>query len=580
MKSKPNWKIILFFAIIALAVFLRVSNFSDWLFFKMDQARDASTIRQALELGPGWLPLLGPKAGGTDLNLGPAFYYFQYAAAVLFQSAHPAVLAFPDLLFGILSIPLFYVFSKKYFSRDWSMILASLYAVCFLGVQYSRFAWNPNGLVFFNLLFFFSLLNVFDLPCATSLAKNKQDKEIPHPVEKGKTVRGEGIKYRLRWVVLAGFSFAVSTQLHFLSFLTLPVITVLFIIFNWKYARKALNWKYILLFLAIVLLVYIPVILNEIASKGENTRQFMLALKEKPSAHSFWKNVNRDVRYWGQNWLLILTSWISRKSGISSAALAWLGAILPALYVGLRSFRQEKNLVKKNFILVSLLWFLVYFLTYIPVAYQIRPRFFLPLLGLPFIFAGYIATLFWRKRHAFWKVCVAAVLLVIFFGNLVGTFAWFKEIEAAQKKGTYPRRTIILKAKDGIVLWHLEKATEYMEKNCSEKEVYYNAPAEYKRPVKYLLEQKGIKAISISSLKTGDEEKCVFAMGLTRTKKLPIDKKIQAEFEAGEQNKIGAVGVYKLALKENFAGQLLPTYKSAGEENEKSNRIFWKDLWK
>jgi 4-amino-4-deoxy-L-arabinose transferase-like glycosyltransferase len=552
MKFKPDWKIIVFLLIVALAIFLRVYNFSDWLFFKMDQARDASTIRQALELGPGWLPLLGPKAGGTDLNLGPAFYYFQYIAAVLFQSSHPAVLAFPDLLFGILSIPLFYIFAKKYFSRDWSMILMSLYAVCFLGVQYSRFAWNPNGLVFFNLLFFLSLLNVFD----------------------------ESRKYRLRWVILAGASFAISTQLHFLSFLTLPVITILFIGLNWKESKKALNWKYILLFLAIVALVYLPMILNEIVSKGENTYQFMLALKEKPSAHSFWKNVNRDTRYWGQNWFLILTSWISRKGGTNSATLAWLGAILPALFVGFRSFRREKKTAKKNFILISLLWFSVYFLTYIPVAYQIRPRFFLPLIELPFIFIGYLAIFFWQKRHVFWKICVATALLIVFLGNLAGTLAWFKEIQAAQKKGTYPWRTIILKAKDGIVLWHLEKATEYMKTNCPSKEIYYEAPAEYKRPVKYLLEQEGINAVSINNLETGNEEKCVFALGLTRTKKLPIDKKLQAEFEAGEQNKIGALGAYKLGLKENFAGQPLSTYKSGEEENEKSNRIFWKDLWK
>jgi len=126
---------------------------SDWLFFKMDQARDAYLIKQTLENGLGWLPLLGPKAGGTHLNLGPAFYYFQYLAAFLFQSAHPAVLAYPDLLFSILSIPLFFLFLKKYFPRDWSMVLAGLYAVCFLGIEYSRFAWNPNSLVFFNLLF-------------------------------------------------------------------------------------------------------------------------------------------------------------------------------------------------------------------------------------------------------------------------------------------------------------------------------------------------------------------------------------------------------------------------------------------
>ena len=83
---KKNWKMIAFAAVILAAIFLRAWHFHDWLFFKMDQARDALLIKQVLENGPGWLPLLGPKAGGTHLNLGPAFYYFQYISAFLFQS--------------------------------------------------------------------------------------------------------------------------------------------------------------------------------------------------------------------------------------------------------------------------------------------------------------------------------------------------------------------------------------------------------------------------------------------------------------------------------------------------------------
>ena len=130
MKIKFDWKIVLFSLVIALAIFLRVWHFSDWLFFKMDQARDASIIKQAFELGPGWLPLLGPKAGGTDLNLGPAFYYFQYLAASLFQSVHPAVLAFPDLLFGILGNPIFAFFLESKRARIFQSSVFSVASKC------------------------------------------------------------------------------------------------------------------------------------------------------------------------------------------------------------------------------------------------------------------------------------------------------------------------------------------------------------------------------------------------------------------------------------------------------------------
>jgi 4-amino-4-deoxy-L-arabinose transferase-like glycosyltransferase len=544
---KKNWKIAIFLLVIAFAIFLRVHNFSDWLFFKMDQARDAMLAKQALEQGPGWLPLLGPKAGGTDLNVGPAFYYFQYASAVLFQSAHPAVLAYPDLLWGILSIPLFFFFLKKYFSRDWSMILAGLFAVCFLGIQYSRFAWNPNGLVFFNLLFFYSLLNVFD----------------------------EKIKYRLRWAILAGASFAVSTQLHFLSFFTLPVITVIFIVFNRKDAKKSLDWKHILIFFVIVALVYLPMILNEAVSKGENTQEFLKALKDKPSAHSLWKNLLRDIRYWGQNWFLILTGWISQKDGMKGAAVAWLGAILPALFLAVRQFRREKIPIRKKFLLISILWFLTYFLVYIPIAYQIRPRFFLPLLELPFVFIGYLAVFFWEKKKIFWKLCVAGGLLIVFVGNIVGTFAWFGEIRAAQNGPVRPWRTIILKAKDGLTLRHLEKAAEYAQKNCEKPRIYYSAGSEYKSPFRYIF---AIRRTDAAPILNFDKEKegCFFAFGLTRSEKKKISSRIAKKFDIVSQEKIGAISAYKLQPKSEFADD--PGF--SGESEEKSKRIFWKDLWK
>ncbi len=542
---KKNWKIIAFAAVVLLAIFLRVWHFSDWLFFKMDQARDAILIKQALDLGPGWLPLLGPKAGGTHLNLGPAFYLFQYLAAVLFQSAHPAILAYPDLIFAILSVPLFYLFAKKYFSRDWAMILAGLYALCFLGIEYSRFAWNPNSLVFFNLLYFYSLLNAFD----------------------------ERVKYKFRWVVAAGLSFAVSTQLHFLSFATLPVITAIFIFFNRQDVKKHLGWKNLAVFVGVILLVYLPVVANEAVTHGKNTTEFFAAVKSKPSHHGFWQNIKRDFRYWGQNWFLILTGWISKKGSFKPALIAWLGVMLPGLYLSIRNFRNEKNSPKKKFLLITILWFFAYFLIYIPIAYQIRPRFFLPLLALPFVFVGYIAKFFWEKNKKLLKAGVIAALAIMFLGNLAGTYCWFKEIKSAQKKGIYPKRTIILKARDGIVLWHLEKAAQYVKSECGSPNVYHQSPTEYKYPLRYVLALEGLKGVSLKNYEPG-QSGCFFYFGLTRSKK-GIGPDLAGKFEAEKQQKFGALSVYKLNPKENFLSGNKPK-----KEKPEEKRIFWEDIVK
>lgn len=243
--------------------------------------------------------------------------------------------------------------------------------------------------------------------------------------------------------------------------------------------------------------------------------------------------------------------------------------------------------MKKNFILISLLWFLVYFLAYIPIAYQIRPRFFLPLLALPFVFVGYLAVFFWGKRGVFWKGCVVAALMIIFVGNILGTIFWFREIQAAQKDAVDPWRTIILKAKDGVVLWHLEKAVNYMKTTCPAKKIYYDTSAEYRRPIKYLLDVADVQSAFIDNMEIGNKDQCVFNIRLTRTKKIKLSKEINSEFKTSDQQRFGALSVYQLSLKEEFFNKILPSFHFTSEENplrqeepEKVNRIFLKDVWK
>jgi 4-amino-4-deoxy-L-arabinose transferase-like glycosyltransferase len=552
---KKNWKMIIFAVIVALGIFLRAWHFHDWLFFKMDQARDAFLTQQVFEKGLGWLPLLGPKAGGTHLNLGPVFYYFQYIAAVLFHSVSPSVLAYPDLFFSILSIPLFYLLLKKYFDRNWSMILASAYALCFLAIEYSRFSWNPNALPFFNLLFFYALLNVFD----------------------------EKVKYRLHWMTVAGVSFAVSTQLHFLSFLTLPLVTLIFLWFERRGIGKYLDWKKVVLFLVMVLVLYAPVLANEIHTHGANSKEFVAAIHSKASSHALWENINRDFIYFGQNWLIILIGYIGKNKEVLPAVLTWILFILPALFLNLKFYREEKDSAKKKFLLLTFCWFVVYFLSYIPISYDIRPRFFLPMLSLPFIFSGYISQLFLRlkkPKKIIWIVLAFAIPTAIVMTNLIGTQQWFKEMESAQKKGIYPKRTIILKARDGIVLWHLENAANFMAANCPQGTVYYNSDSEYRRPIKYLLGLKGKNGLSLTEVKSGDSAGCYFGLKRTRSSDNGLGSSLGSEFYVSSEKKFGAYTVQALKSNDSFAGQPLPTFHKSVDELQSSKRIFFKDILK
>ncbi len=167
--AKKNWVSLVLLVVIAGGVFVRTYKFDDWLYFKMDQSRDAILMSKSINEGPQYLPLLGARAGAVKLKhgflrLGPAFYYFEYVAGKLFNSTEPYVLAYPDLFFGILAIPMLFFLAKLYFSRLNSLLIATMYAFSFIIIQYSRFSWNPNALQFFLLLSFYGLLRMLNEP--------------------------------------------------------------------------------------------------------------------------------------------------------------------------------------------------------------------------------------------------------------------------------------------------------------------------------------------------------------------------------------------------------------------------------
>ena len=83
IKKIPTYALILG-AVFVAGIFIRTYHYHDWLRMNADQARDAALVSRTVE-GIDPLPLLGPKAGGTEFKLGPAFYWFEAASAKVFK---------------------------------------------------------------------------------------------------------------------------------------------------------------------------------------------------------------------------------------------------------------------------------------------------------------------------------------------------------------------------------------------------------------------------------------------------------------------------------------------------------------
>jgi 4-amino-4-deoxy-L-arabinose transferase-like glycosyltransferase len=486
--------VILTIAIIMIAAFaIRSYHFSDWLYFQGDQARDAYLVGGAYENGIGDLPLLGPRAGGTFTRLGPIFYYFQYIAVRIFGNSSPAVFAFPDLLFSILTIPLLYLFLRKFFKASWSILLTLLYSVSLYAVQYSRFAWNPNSLPFFNLLFFYAFLNVF---------------------------HAEENKKKIIWSAVAGLAYAVASQLHFLSLGGIPIIAALFIVLRFKYIRSLKNfkwWKYILVALLVVVVFYIPFIFSEILTHGNNSLSIMASSASKTSSGSFGSSVIKNFSRFSEYFLVIWTGIVDSQGWLRNISAIF---IIAGVISNIALLKKEKDEKKINFLLIILLWLTGYFLIYAFVKAKISARFFLPILPIPFILLGFIVASFlnrFRAQFFYWLWAVFIIFLVA--ANAYSVSIWFKEIKNSEL-GVFNRRNSDLnKAVSADIWWHLEKTTNFMKNDCTKDKILIFTPQKkYSSLFEYAMQYAGEERNFLVNWETAevDSQACYYAVRFTK----------------------------------------------------------------
>ena len=478
-------KICIILGLILLVGFgLRAYHFSSWLHFELDQARDARVVDAALQGGPGELPLLGPKAGGTFLRLGPAFYNLEYVSALFFGGT-PTGMAIFVLIFSSLSIPLFYSFIRRFFGEWLSLGLTLLFSVSEFFIMYGRFAWNPNFIPFFVLLGFYALLRAVD----------------------------ESETYRERWFLLSVGALALATQFHFLVFIAVPAIFFAFLILK----RPRYSWKTWLGACAIVFILYLPMALNEIETGGANTKEFFGAITEKSSKtnHTFIEKVSRDVSEHGLHALVITTGFekgtfptIIFNGGLKWSCTdkcdqgKWYGVFSVLLFIlGISALLlfwwKETDQKKKDFLVLSSVWLVITFGLFLPLSYNIAPRFFL-LSGLIFfILLGMIFELLRRViRHskAYW-IIIVGIVFFLSYSNVQSLCERYRELSLAGTEAIDSPPDRILKDRIRVTLEQQNRIVDMLQKRSQDTgyPVYMFSEPQHRRALKYLMEKRGIE---------------------------------------------------------------------------------------
>ncbi len=408
--------------IIFFGIFLRTYHFSDWLHFEVDQTFDFNLVSPAVAHGIDNLPLLGPNAGSGLLRLGPAFYYLEYIAAKIFGNT-PQGHAGGVLSLSLLSLPLFYILIRRYFTKQTSLGLLALYSTSLYLVLYSRFSWSPNVLPFLGIAVAYAILR--------AVSKNEKRKDF--------------------WFLIAVALATFTSQIHFNAFFTIPVILVLFLIIKRpRFSRPA--WIGAAL---IVIVMYSPVILNEIKTHGQDLKFFnqQMTKVESGKGNGIISAATNDIEYHASEFSLILTGHDSintqKESGSGMVplclhasscsediALKIFGILILVLgiFCAINGFRKEKDENKKNFLLYILLWFFVFFayiLALIHSGHGMDPRFFLFVSPLAILFFGLTAEFFRLEKSKIGIIIFALIVVILIALNLQKINAHFNQLRNA-----------------------------------------------------------------------------------------------------------------------------------------------------
>ncbi len=466
----------LFFLVISFGAWLRLYHFADWIHYEADESRDNILVAEAIKHGPSSLPLLGPRASGTQLRLGPAYYYLEYFSALIFSDT-PQGHAFFVPLLSIASILIFYLLLHRFFNIAISLSLTYLYSISFFVVIHSRYGWNPNVLPFFVIAGIYCLLRATD---------------------------GQS-KYPGRWFVACAFLFGVATQVHFVAFFALPALTICYLLYKrTKFSYKA--WGASIL---IIIALYIPVVINDIALDGYNFREFVRAFSVKSDQKETILEKSIIVMRSGSEYYALILSgndriWTPRIKfekgwvGLScknhcKKTSPWVNYSAMSFFLfGALLFIWRMFARKKQFIIIGL-FFLIVFLMFVQISGAIESHFYFLVILMPFFFLGNIIELIWQRNALVAKIILVGFVIIFSYTNISRVLQRFSELGNADKKMISVEADRVINEPERISLKQFQAISRYMAGKYEENgyPVLISAENIYFRSFMYLTEKMG-----------------------------------------------------------------------------------------
>jgi len=372
-KNKKEFWLIL--AILLAALIFRLWRIDEYLPFLGDEGRDLRVVRRFLTDFD--LMFIGPRTSIGDMYLGPAYYYLVSPFLLLFgfSPTGPAVFV---ALTSTATVFLIWITSREWFGKAAAFSAAALYAVSPSVINLAKHSWNPNIMPFFALLSIWSIWRVW---------KHAE----------------------FKWLLVLGFSFAVSLQSHYLGLLLLPLLGVYWLLtfkeVKTEKKKIAAFLKYSVFSILIFTLLMFPLLLFDAKHDWLNfnsLKRFFLERQTTVSAKP-WGALPFLEPFWREQLVgrLLTAGYVFGKT-------AWVSFSILALSLWVGYFWKKRKDVRLTAYTLLVIWFFTGAIGLGLLKQNIYEHYFGFLFPLPFLLVGAIVQgLFQRGLK------IPAILLVV-----------------------------------------------------------------------------------------------------------------------------------------------------------------------
>ena len=450
-------KIEIFFIAIILIIgsFLRLYHVGDWMHFGQDEGRDAFVIADIAQ--NFHVKLLGPAAPNKspDFHLGPAYYYLLVPFYWLGGSS-PGAGATAVALFAIFSIVLVYFLSRNFFGTVAGIVSASVYAVSYLMLYYGRWAWNPNIVPFFILLFFIALYKM-----SLSTESPRQEK----------------------YLYILALSTGILIQLHGTALMTVPIILVLFFVLY----KPRIHWKKYLIAALIFIVCTLPLWIYDITNNFDNTKGLFRIITQSESGVqiTFGERIQRTGELFSSFW----------HESLLHSQLGWffvgLFAVL-LIFLATQFYHGVKNKTKNAPALLMMLWIIVPLFVFIFYKEAIPIHYFAILFPVPFIVLGWFVGWLW-KQNILREVLVLSIVVLLVWQGAYAVQLLIDLGPGGSRVSSYQ-----------VTLQDMKDVVNFIQQvSIGEPFNFRSEPyGQYNRSYKYLFEQAGCASSYIAVPKT------------------------------------------------------------------------------